>query len=85
MVINIGLPRDTCLREYEYLARHEGIGEETKEDSSHPGYEDRRNAISEFLKTYKHNPSDSELKGTTGNWIYNRKLNTLMFTPFANK
>ena len=77
----MGLPRGTCLKEYEYLARHEGIGEETKEDSSHPGYEDRRDAIIEFLETYKHNPSDRELKGTKGKWKYNRKLNTLMFTP----
>ena len=85
MVINIGLPSDTCLKEYEYLARDEGTGEETKEDSSHPGYEDRRDAISEFLKTYKHSPSDRELKGTKGKWKFNRKLNTLVFTPVANK
>ena len=85
MVMNIGLPSDTCLKEYEYLARHEGTGDETKEDSSHPGYEDRRDAISKFLETYKHNPSDRELKGTKGKWKYNRNLNTLMFTPFANK
>ena len=83
--MNIGFPQDTCLKEYEYLARHEGTGEETKEDSSHPGYEDRRDAIIEFLKTYKDNPSDRELKGTKGKWKYNRKLNTLKFTPFANK
>ena len=83
--MNIGFPQDTCLKEYEYLARHEGTGEETKEDSSHPGYEDRRDAIIEFLKTYKDNPSDRELKGTKGSWKYNRNLNTLIFTPFANK
>ncbi len=85
MTINIGLPRDTCLKGYEFIARHEGIGEETKEDSSHPGYEDRRDAISEFLNTYKHNPSGSELTGTKGKWKYNRKLNMLTFTPFAIK
>ena len=85
MVMNIGLPKDTCLKEYEYRARHEATGAETKEDSSHPGYEDRRDAIIEFLKTYKDNPSDRELKETKGKWKYNRKLNTLKFTPFANK
>ena len=85
MAMNIGLPSDTCLKGYEYLARHEGTGGETKEDSSHPGYEDRRDAIIEFLKTYKLNPSDRELKETKGKWKYNRKLNTLKFTPFANQ
>ena len=85
MVINIGYPRDTCLKGNDYLHYHEGIGEETKKDSSHPGYEDRRDAISEFLKTYKHKPGDRELKGTKGKWKYNRKLNTLTFTPFAIK
>ena len=81
MVINIGLPRDTCMKGHDFFAHHEGLGGETKKDSSHPGYEDRRNSMSEFLKTYKHSPSDRESKGTKGKWKYNRKLNTLTFAP----
>ncbi len=81
MIINAGLPRNTCLDEYDFRARHEGLGEETKEDSTHPGYDDRRAAMINFLKSYNPN-SEDELRGkTTGKWKYNRDLNTLRFIP----
>ena len=80
MIMNLGSSKDTCLKAYDFLAKHEGQGEETKEDGSHPGYEDRYAAIENFLKTYKPNP-DRKIEGTKGKWKYNRDLNTLVFTP----
>ena len=81
MVINLGLPRDTCLREYDYRAKHEGSGGETKKDSTHPGYEDRYVAISKFLETNEGKVAHEKAERTTGQWKYNRDLNVLVFTP----
>ena len=81
MVINSGMPRDTCLKAYDFFAKHEGTGEETKADSSHPGYEDRYAALSEFLEGKEGTAKDELAEGTTGQWKYNRGLNTLVFTP----
>ena len=83
MVINVGLPRDSCLNQHDYRAKITGIGEETKKDSTHLGYEDRYAAISQFLKTYEGKPENERTRKTTGKWKYNRDLNTLVFTPLS--
>ena len=84
MAMNIGLPSDTCLKGYEYLARHEGAGGETKEDSSHPGYEDRRKNLKDFLTDYEASEKAFLRKECTkGRWIFSRKENTLTFKIFS--
>ncbi len=81
LVTNSGFPKDTCLKEHDWHSEISGYGEETKEDSTHPGYDDRIAVIRTFVKSYNPN-SEDELRGkTTGKWKYNRDLNTLRFIP----
>ncbi|WP_320667430.1 hypothetical protein [Prochlorococcus sp. MIT 1307] len=84
MLINSGFPSETCLNNISFFSLMEGDGEETKEDSTHPGYEDRYAALEEFLEKYKANSERENLNGTKGYWKYNRELNALTFSPIEN-
>jgi len=79
MIINAGYPKDTCLKAFEFHARHEGYGQDTQKDSTHPGYEDRREALVKFLETFNESDVAKRSRETKGNWSYSRELNTLTF------
>ena len=79
MMIKAGYPKDTCLKALDFCYRHEGDGRETKKDSTHPGYEDRRKALVEFLDAL--HDLDDKKENTKGKWKYNKKMNALTFTP----
>tara|TARA_Y100001968_G_scaffold332252_1_gene389691 strand:+ start:4129 stop:4989 length:861 start_codon:yes stop_codon:yes gene_type:complete len=81
MIINSGLQGETCLRNLSFVYFMEGDGEETTKESTHLGYEDRYAALKEFLDEYDSKTEAKKIEMTKGNWEYNRKLNTLTFTP----
>tara|TARA_Y100001968_G_scaffold325558_1_gene366998 strand:+ start:974 stop:1849 length:876 start_codon:yes stop_codon:yes gene_type:complete len=83
MIIQAGFPKDTCLKALDFVYRHEGDGRETEKNSTHPGYEDRRKALEQFVVTYKEIEHKKEV--SKGNWKYNRNINTLIFVPKYRK
>ena len=54
-------------------------GRATEKDSTHPGYEDRRAELEQFLKAFKN--IDNSKERTKGKWEYDRSLNNLTFIP----
>ena len=82
MIIKAGFPKDTCLKALDFIYRHVGDGRETKKDSTHPGYEDRRSALIKFLESTEEDLIIKEREETKGKWIYSKKLNALTFNPY---
>tara|TARA_Y100001978_G_scaffold28139_1_gene24054 strand:+ start:1989 stop:2852 length:864 start_codon:yes stop_codon:yes gene_type:complete len=78
MLINAGYLKETPLEAHDFFARLNGYGYVTENDSSHPGYEDRRKNLKKFIAKYKGKDFNDAAK-TNGKWIYNRKENTLTF------
>jgi len=81
MTYRSGYPLETCLNSTEFIYRIAGLGKSTKPKDTHPGYEDRVAAMKSFNKKLLNNPPEKDRKQTKGNWIYQRDLNTLIFTP----
>ena len=82
MLYKANYPINTCLNDLKFLARVEGDGEETKDDSTHPGYEESIAAMDYFIGKLKKEPLEQETKKIDRKWKYNRDLNALTFTPF---
>jgi len=81
MAVNTGLPNNICVTALDFTYRHEARGEETKENSSHLGYEDRRHSLVGFIEEHLDTSSKAKRESSKGKWQYNRELNTLTFTP----
>ena len=79
MMIKAGYPRDTCLKALDFTYKYSGDGRATEKDSTHPGYEDRRAELDQFLEAFKN--IDSSKERTKGKWVYDRSLNNLTFIP----
>ncbi len=79
MIIKAGYHKDTCLKALDFAYKYSGDGRATEKDSTHPGYEDRREKLVNFLEAFKQN--DDKKETTKGKWEYNRTLNTLSFIP----
>ena len=80
MLINAGYSYETPIKAHEFFAKSGGYGYITEKESTHPGYEDRRKKLKTFLGTYQKEQDDfSSTETTSGNWIFNRKENTLTY------
>ena len=77
--VKAGYPRDTCLKALEFTYKYSGNGSPTEKDSTHPGYEDRRKELDQFLEAFKN--IDTSKERTKGKWEYDRSLNNLTFIP----
>ena len=78
MLINAGYSTSIPIKAHDLFAKKYGYGYETEKTCSHPGYEERRNNLIDFI--YKNYPDFSENKGyTKGSWKYDRKENTLTY------
>ena len=80
MLINAGFPKKTCLDELTFSHQIEGNGYETREESSHPGYNDRYSALKDFIDAYSTDENNS-LDSTKGDWKFNRDDNVLIYIP----
>ena len=80
MLINAGYENETPLEAHDFFAKLRGYGYITEKESTHPGYEDRRKELRKFLEKYqKDNDTYLRTESTKGNWIFNRKENTLTY------
>ena len=78
MLINAGYSTSIPIKAHDFIAKKYGYGYETGKKCTHPGYEDRRNNLIDFI--YKNYPDFSDKKGyTKGSWKYDRKENTLTY------
>ena len=78
MLINAGYSTSIPIKAHDFIAKKYGYGYETGKKCSHPGYEERRNNLIDFI--YKNYPDSSNIKGCTkGSWSYDRKENTLTY------
>ena len=78
MLINAGYSTSIPIKAHDFIAKKYGYGYETGKNCTHPGYEDRRNNLIDFI--YKNYPDFSENKGyTKGSWKYDRKAHTLTY------
>ena len=78
MLINAGYSTSIPVKAHDFIAKKYGYGYETGKKCTHPGYEERRNNIIDFI--FKNYPDFSEAKGhTKGSWEYDREENTLTY------
>ena len=78
MLINAGYSTSIPIKAHDFIAKKNGYGYETGKNCTHPGYEERRNNLIDFI--FKNYPDFSEKKGyTKGSWKYDRKENTLTY------
>ena len=78
MLINAGYSTYIPIKAHDFISKKYGYAYETGKKCTHPGYEDRRNNLIDFIcKNYS---ESSEKKGyTKGSWKYDRKENTLTY------
>ena len=80
MLINAGYEYQTPIKAHDFFAKLGGYGYITEKESTHPGYEDRRKKLKIFLEKYqKDHHTSISTETTSGNWIFNRKENTLTY------
>ena len=78
MLINAGYSTSIPIKAHDFIAKKDGYGYETGKKDTHPGYEERRNNLIDFI--FKNYPDFSEAKGyTKGSWEYDREENTLTY------
>ena len=78
MLINAGYSISIPIKAHDFIAKKYGYVYETGKNCTHPGYEERRNNLIDFI--FKNYPDFSDAKGhTKGSWIYDRKENTLTY------
>ena len=78
MLINAGYSTSIPIKAHDFISKKYGYVYETGKKCTHPGYEDRRNNLIDFI--FKNYPDFSEKKGyTKGSWKYDRKENTLTY------
>ena len=80
---NLKLKVKDCLHEIDFLYKLSGLGNITKPNSSHPGYEERVLSIKDVVVRLM--VSERSTKSTEGKWKYSRKNNSLVFTPIFQK
>ena len=78
MLINAGYSTSIPIKAHDFISKKNGYGYETGKKCTHPGYEDRRNNLIDFI--FKNYPDFSNAKAhTKGSWKYDRKENTLTY------
>ena len=78
MLINAGYSTSIPIKAHDFFAKKDGYGYETGKKDTHPGYEERRNNIIDFIwRNYPDSSNSNEY--TKGTWKYDRKENTLTY------
>ena len=79
-LFNAGYSLSSCTDSIIFGHFSSGDGEETKEDSTHPGYEERLKAMEEYVKQLE-NKSRNNKKLTIGKIIFNKHQNFIKYSP----
>ena len=81
MIINTGYPKETCLEELTFLTTSLKLPVDTKNDFSHPGYQERFNSLNKFIDNYEKEKYLKSFKPYKWKWSYDRKNKILKFKP----
>jgi len=81
MMINAGYSKDTCINSLIFLTKKNYIDAHTGLKSTHPGHLERSESLKKFIETYKKEKEMKTFKPYKWNWVYNRNLNILTFSP----
>ena len=81
MLINAGLPKETCLNELTFIAEKMQMDADTDIKSTHPGYLERFKSLENFIAKYDKSNGLEDFKPYKWKWSYDRKLNILIFSP----
>lgn len=82
MSIRSGWGKETCLDEIEFMHRITGDGSITDSASTHPGFEERWQALKQYAESEKAATSIQSGAGVTrGTWTFDPQLNVLIFQP----
>ena len=81
MMINLGYPKDTCLKSIIFLAKRNHIDAHTELNSTHPGHIERYESLKNFIEIYNKEKEMKTFKPYKWSWRYNRNLNILTFSP----
>ena len=85
MMINAGFAQKTCLNEITFIAEKMQWDADTDIKSTHPGYLERFNSLQNFIANYDKSKELKDFEPYKWKWIYNRKLNILIFSPQKQK
>ena len=83
MIINTGYPKQTCLEELTFLTTSLKLPVDTKNDFSHPGYQERFNSLNKFIDNYEKEKYLKSFKPYKWKWSYDRKNKILKFKPLS--
>ena len=83
MIINTGYPKQTCLEELTFLTTSLKLPVDTKNDFSHPGYQERFNSLNKFIDNYDKEKYLKSFKPYKWKWSYDRKNKILKFKPLS--
>jgi len=81
MMINSGFSKDTCLNAILFLTKRNHLDAHTELKSTHPGHLERYESLKNFIETYNQEKEMKTFKPYKWSWRYDRKLNTLTFSP----
>ena len=84
MIINAGFSKETCLNEITFIAEKMQWEADTNIKSTHPGYLERFESLQNFIAKYDKSNELKDFEPYKWKWIYNRKLNILIFSPQKN-
>ena len=80
ILYNANYPLDTCTDAIKFGHKESGDGEETKDDSTHPGYEDRIKSMESYKAELLRKGQD-ENTFNFGVIEYDREMNFLQYSP----
>ena len=81
MIINAGFSKETCLNEITFIAEKMQWEADTNIKSTHPGYLERFESLKDFIAKYDKSSELADFEPYKWKWIYDRKLNILIFSP----
>ena len=81
-LFNAGYSLSSCTDSIIFGHFSSGDGEETKEDSTHPGYEERLKAMEEYVKQLE-NKSSNTKELTVGKIIFDENQNFIKYRPHS--
>tara|TARA_A100001388_G_C28755398_1_gene494659 strand:+ start:506 stop:1447 length:942 start_codon:yes stop_codon:yes gene_type:complete len=81
MIINAGFSKETCLNEITFIAEKMQWEADTNIKSTHPGYLERFESLQDFISEYDKSNELKNFEPYKWKWIYDRKLNILIFSP----
>ena len=75
-----GYPETTCLEALDFLHKSTGDGSITSPEDSHPGYDERMEALKSYIASSNKEFMNTE-GSTSGVWSYRSDMNFLKFSP----